>query len=211
MIKIFFKLFLNVFIFYLLATHFFNVNAALKPSFDCLNATHQAELEICHDENLILLDNKLNQTYIKALGVANGLGDSPQRAVRDLKIWHSAMTRGRYDCWKSANLKKCIKNSYKNDISWLQAKWMLVPAEKTIRYLCSNKAEVVITHFRTDQLPSLTVELGDKREVFIKMLPKRVEKYEGLFGKYLILKGKKLTLRWDQFQPEFKCQEISLQ
>lgn len=165
-----------------------------SPSFDCSKANGQVENLICEDTTLMLLDRNMDQTYQQAVTRIKSLDVGSEPELKTLKAYQRGWIKGRNDCWKASDIAGCVKANYQNRISELQAKWMLVPAEKTANYFCHNKAEVFIT-FYNSMLPSASVEIGDQRQIYISQSA-NTNRFEGDFGKYfeIVQDGVKILL-----------------
>lgn len=127
----------------------------------------------------------------------------PDEAVKILKAIQRGWIQGRNECWKELEDKKsCVQSQYEHRIAYLQAQWVLVSPSKTVRFECENKAE---EFFDTQTLPSVAVEYGDSREIFISSPAASGTKYTGDFGRSLWIKGGEAMFIWDQTQPEKSC------
>lgn len=173
-----------------------------SPSFDCSKASSQVESLICDDAALMLLDRNMHQTYQEALESAKSLDVGSVMALNTLKAYQRGWIKGRNDCWKATDVAGCVKDNYQNRISELQAKWMLVPAQKTAIYLCADNAEVFIT-FYSSMLPSASVEIGDQRQIYISR-GSNIH-YEGNFGQFFEVTNRDLTILWSSSSPPLSC------
>jgi uncharacterized protein len=87
------------------------------PSFDCGKVkTGSIEEMICKDDGLVALDRKLAEVYAAA----------SQKAVKEhppvLKAEQRGWVKGRNDCWKSSERRKCVEDNYRLRIAELQAR-----------------------------------------------------------------------------------------
>ncbi|MCG6897211.1 MAG: lysozyme inhibitor LprI family protein [Thiocapsa sp.] len=87
---------------------------ASQPSFDCSNASHEAEELICKDSELASLDRSLAELYAAALK------NTPAGEQGTLKAEQRGWVKGRNDCWKSDDQRGCIKAEYESRISELK-------------------------------------------------------------------------------------------
>jgi len=91
---------------------------ANQPSFDCAKVKKDSsEGVICSSDKLMDLDRELSVTYKKALEKASK-GDM-------LKAEQRGWIKGRNDCWKAEDEKKCMVDEYKLRIKELKEKYVL--------------------------------------------------------------------------------------
>lgn len=188
---------------------------AFTPTFDCTRARHEIEQLICQEPELITLDAQMETVFAAALRAVKGLDTGTQSALNRLKAEQRGWIKGRNDCWKSLEQKiACTRHSYQHRIAWLQAKWALTQPQPTNRYACNDNPahDIYLTHYATDTLPALTIEYGDRREIFIQRHTneKTDTRYDARFGKYVILTDSEVRLKWDQFKPELECQFVEI-
>jgi uncharacterized protein len=112
---------------------------------------------ICRDEKLAALDRKLAEVYRAAVKKAGN--EHPPVLKAEQRGW----IKGRDDCWKSDDKRRCVESLYVNRIAELQAKYRLVPYKGPILYACDGdpRNEVIATFFQTDP-PTLIAERGDQ-------------------------------------------------
>ncbi len=184
-------------------------NTFFQPTFDCKKATREVEITICQNQSLIKLDNQLHDVFQQAAHKAASIDDSPDKAVKELKATQGGWIKGRNDCWKAQNnMIDCIKSSYLVRITYLQAKWLLVPPSTTERYFCEkNRAEFYVTSMPTEPLASVAVEHGDKRAIFIANNKQEKKRFDGEFGAYIEFHDTEATFVWDQFKPPLICKQ----
>jgi len=91
---------------------------ANQPSFDCTKIEKDStEGIICASDTLMELDNQLSKLYKEAL---------PKSKKEDmLKATQRGWIKGRNDCWKSKNEKKCIDTLYRLRMDELKSKYGL--------------------------------------------------------------------------------------
>jgi uncharacterized protein len=131
---------------------------AAGPSFDCSKVqTGSIEEMICKDDGLSALDCKMATIYTEASHkTAN---EHPPVLKPEQRGW----VKGRNDCWKSDDKRKCVEENYRRRIAELQARYRLVPASGPVWYSCDGdpRNEVVATFFKTDP-STLIAERGDQ-------------------------------------------------
>ena len=92
--------------------------SANQPSFDCSKVKKDSsEGLICVSDELMDLDKELSKVYKQAL----------TKASKDdmLKAHQRGWIKGRNDCWKAENEKKCMADQYKTRINELKKKYDL--------------------------------------------------------------------------------------
>jgi len=91
---------------------------ANKPSFDCSKVDqNSSEGVICSSDTLMDLDKELAKVYQQALAKA------PK--VDMLEAYQRGWIKGRNDCWKAEDEKKCMIDSYQLRINELKEKYQL--------------------------------------------------------------------------------------
>jgi uncharacterized protein len=91
---------------------------ANQPSFDCSKVKkNSSEGIICSSDALMDLDNELAAVYKQAL----------PKATKDdmLKAHQRGWIKGRDDCWKAEDEKKCMADEYRLRIKELKEKYGL--------------------------------------------------------------------------------------
>jgi uncharacterized protein len=80
-----------------------------------------------------------------------------------LKAEQRGWIKGRNDCWKEADKRKCVEESYRRRIAELQARYRLVSAKGPFWYICGGdpRDDVIVTFFETDP-STLEAERGDQ-------------------------------------------------
>jgi uncharacterized protein len=87
---------------------------AAKPSFDCAKASGKVEELICSDAELAKLDRSLSSLY------STLLKHTPAREQKQLRAEQRGWVKGRNDCWKSGDLRGCVKGEYEMRINELK-------------------------------------------------------------------------------------------
>lgn len=183
-----------------------------RPQLDCVKATHEAELTICADPELIELDNKMAVVYSEAIKVAASIPERDKHSLKELKATQQGWVKGRNDCWKAkSEIKKCILSEYQRRIAYLEVRWGLVKPLKKFRYTCDNaRDEIIITRYNTSYFPSVSAERGDKTAVFIAYVDVEPNKFHGDFGSYILFENEQAVVVLDQFKPAQKCHMAEL-
>ncbi|WP_258405157.1 MliC family protein [Shewanella psychrotolerans] len=175
----------------------------VAPSYDCSNSSlNSIETLICRDDELAKLDNHMSTVYRQAITKAQN--EHPPI----LKVEQQGWIKGRNDCWKSADKKQCITESYTNRITELQAKYRLVAHSQAIFYRCDNNPakEVVVTYFETTPA-SLIAEHGDQTSFMTIQPSGSGAKYQGQNEQLWEHHGE-ATIIWGYQAPEMNCKVV---
>ncbi|MGR5128680.1 META domain-containing protein [Photobacterium swingsii] len=103
-----------------------------KPSFECANASGEVEHLICNDQSLAKLDLQMNALYKTVL---SSLSIDKQA---NFKASQRGWIKGRNDCWKSADVYQCTKNSYALQTETLAEKGGLLVNDTPTYYQCTG-------------------------------------------------------------------------
>jgi len=96
---------------------------ACQPSFDCTKVEkNSSEGLVCSSDELMDLDRKLAEVYTQALNKSKK-GDM-------LKAYQRGWIKGRNDCWKADDEKKCMIESYQLRIKELREKYHIEDIQK---------------------------------------------------------------------------------
>jgi uncharacterized protein YecT (DUF1311 family) len=131
---------------------------AAGPSFDCSKVEKGSIKElICKDNELFALDQKMAGAY--AAAAEKAVNEYPPVLKAEQRGW----IKGRNDCWKEADKRKCVEESYRRRIAELQSRYRLVSAKGSFWYICGGgpRNEVIVTFIETGP-PTLEAECGDQ-------------------------------------------------
>ena len=170
--------------------------SAASPAFDCAKASHEIETLICQNDELAAKDHRLADVFAKSLKAAEAFADS-KAAISELKAVQRGWIGGRNDCWKEDDKVACTAQSYDMRISELQARFMLVKAEKPAFYRCDDKSEIVATFMASD-LPTVRLERGDTTMIAWTTQSGSGSRYDGDFGLVFWIKGNEAQVEWPQ-------------
>jgi len=137
---------------------------AAGPSFDCARApAGSIEAMVCTDPELTELDRALASVY----------GQAARKAVNErpplLKAEQRGWIKGRNDCWKSDDKRRCAADSYSLRIVELQARYRLADWVGPVTFQCDHNPanEVIVTWFKTNP-PTLIAERGDRVSLMVR-------------------------------------------
>ena len=157
------------------------------------------EILVCQDTELMALDRVMAAAYAAALKKA--ANEHPPRLKAEQRGW----IKGRNDCWKSDDKRTCVMESYRRRIVELQARYRLVTASASVRYVCNDNPanEVIATFFQTDP-PSLIAERWDASSLMFLEPSASGARYLGR-NELLWEHQGKASIRWGYGAPEEPC------
>ena len=178
------------------------VSAAMAqgPSFDCSKVeAGSIEGMICKDEGLAAMDRKLAEVYDVASHKA--VNEHPPVLKAEQRGW----IKGRNECWKDDDKRRCVENQYIRRIAALQAQYRLVSASEPVFYACDGDPsnEVIATFFQTDP-PTLIAERGDRVSLMYLQPSGSGAKYQGGNESLWEHHGEAM-ITWGYGSPEMRC------
>jgi len=179
---------------------FIGAARAEGPSFDCGKVeAGSIEEMVCKDKGLAALDRKLADVY--AAAAKKAVNEHPPILKAEQRGW----IKGRNDCWKSADRRKCVADNYRLRITELQAKYRLVPSTGPFTWACDGdpKNEVVVTFFKTDPA-TLIAERGDQVSLMYLQPSASGARYQGPNEFFWEHQGE-ATITWGYGAPEMRC------
>jgi uncharacterized protein len=175
---------------------------ATGPAFEC-TAVEAGSIEamICADDELSAQDRDLAAVYSAAS--ARATNEQPPVLKAEQRGW----IKGRNDCWKSDDQRKCVKDEYVNRIAELQARYRLVPSKGPVRFSCDGNPanEVSVTFFSTDPA-TLIAERGDSVSLMYVQPSASGAKYQGRNESFWEHQGE-ATITWGYEAPEMRCKQ----
>jgi uncharacterized protein len=173
---------------------------AAGPSFDCSKVeAGSIEEMVCKDKELSALDRKLSEVYAAASKKA--VNEHPPVLKAEQRGW----VKGRNECWKSDDKRKCVEESYRLRIAELQARYRLVSGTGPVTYFCDGEPrnEVIVMFFQTDP-PTLIAERGDQVSLMYLQPSGSGSKYQGR-NETLWEKSGEAIITWGYGSPEMRC------
>lgn len=122
-----------------------------------------------------------------------------------LKAEQRGWIKGRDECWKSEDKRDCVQQAYQTRIAELQARYRLVPAAGTARYMCDGQAakEVIATFFKTEP-PTAIAEFGDQTSLMYQQPSASGARYQGRNETLWEHQGE-ARITWGYGKPEMLC------
>ena len=116
--------------------------AASGPSFDCARVRHGSMAQwVCEIPALAALDRELARVYGQARQKVTGA------AARQLAAEQRGWIRGRDDCWKSDDVQRCLRDTYRRRTAELQVLHRLVAARAALNLTCAGPNGAPATAF----------------------------------------------------------------
>lgn len=170
------------------------------PSFDCAKVeAGSIEAMVCADEELTRLDHQLAQVFREASKKA--VNEHPPVLKAEQRGW----IKGRNDCWKSADKRQCVADSYRLRTAELQARYRLVTFIGPVIYRCDDhpKSELIATYFQTEPR-TLIAERGDRVSLMFQQPSASGARYQGRNESLWEHQGE-ATVVWGYGAPEMRC------
>jgi len=172
------------------------------PSFSCAKVEAGGiEEMICKDAGLSALDRKLAGAY--ALAAERATNEHPPVLKAEQRGW----VKGRDECWKSDDRRRCVEDAYTRRIAELQARYRLVTATGPVTFACDDNAasEVVVDFFPTEP-PTLIAERGDTVSLMYLEPAASGSKYQGRNESFWG-HGDEATIVWGYGAPVMRCKK----
>lgn len=173
---------------------------AAGPSFDC-DKIRPGSIEemICKDDRLSAMDRTLAAVY--AMAMEKTANEHPPVLKAEQRGW----IKGRNDCWKSDDKRRCVEEAYELRIAELQARYRLVPVAGSAIYVCDGQPakQVTATFFQT-QPPTAIAEFGDQTSLMIQQPAASGARYQGRNESLWEHQGEAL-ITWGYGTPEMRC------
>mgnify|MGYP001826547347 CR=1 FL=1 len=127
---------------------------AAEPSFDCAKAKGAVEEMVCKDAGLAALDRKLAEVYATALRKFKGQNYEDPRPLQ--RGW----VKGRNDCWKAGDMRRCVERNYRHRIAELQIAYGDFVVPSTITYACGDFHLATVFYRETNPPTVVLTPLG---------------------------------------------------
>ena len=130
------------------------------PAFDCAKASGEVENLICKDSELAALDRKMANVYAAAMK------RFPANIAAKERVLQRGWIKGRNDCWKAADIRRCVIEEYRTRIVELQIRSGQLMAPTAIGYECPEKDKPFFaTFYRETDPPSAVLTYGNDQVI----------------------------------------------
>ena len=132
----------------------------VTPSFDCAKAESEAETMVCADYGLAALDNRLAEVYAAELAKPD--------AVKDLAARQRSWVKGRDECWKADDKKRCVEEEYRTRIAELQINSPGAMAASAVEFKCDDNSKpfTMAYYNELDDKPAVITLGNDQAIIF---------------------------------------------
>ena len=173
------------------------------PSFPCDDAADGSiEALVCEEAELAALDRRLAEVYGQALEKAGN--EHPPVLKAEQRGW----IKGRDECWKSDDKRRCVNDLYVRRIAELQAMYRLVPGKGPVEFVCNdnNADRVTVTFFPTEP-PTLYAKRGDSVSLMFQQPSGSGARYQGRNESFWEHQGEAKVV-WGFEVPEMTCRKL---
>lgn len=130
------------------------------PSFDCAKASGEVEQLICRDAKLAAVDRKMAKVYAAAMKRFPANVAAKERAVQ--RGW----IKGRNECWKADDVRRCVVEQYRTRIVELQIRSGQLMAPTPVGYQCADPGKPFFaTFYRETDPPSAVLAYGNDQVI----------------------------------------------
>lgn len=132
---------------------------AVPPSFDCANSASEIEKLVCADPELAAADARLAEVYDREL---NRPGTAKPTMVATQRGW----VKGRDDCWKEDDKRRCVLESYWTRMAELQINSPETTTPTPLELRCDDNSQPVSASFYNSfDPPALVLTVGSDQSI----------------------------------------------
>lgn len=138
---------------------------AVSPAFDCAKAEGEVEQLICSDDELASMDLLLARTYSQTIQ------NIPKEERATFRAEQRGWIKGRNDCWKADNVRRCVEFSYQSKTVELQIIGGLVEAPEYQNLSCAESSDAspfTLSVYDNTKPDSAVLTRGDDQVIAIK-------------------------------------------
>lgn len=174
--------------------------ASAAPTFDCAKAEKGSiEALVCQTPALGELDQQMDRVYKQAL--AKAANEHPPTLKAEQRGW----IKGRDDCWKADAPLLCVRDSYRQRIAELQARYQLIEGKGPLQYVCDGQpAKAVIAIYYPTDPPTALVEFGDETSLMVQQQAGSGASYQGR-NESLVEKHGVAQVTWGDGAAPMRC------
>lgn len=130
---------------------------AQGPSFDCNQASSDAETQVCNDAELSALDRRLAELYKAAQ-------TSPDEL--DIAAEQRGWVKGRDACWQAVDARRCLVEAYQTRIVELQIATTPGPAPAAVNFVCEGSDKpLAVTYYNEIEPKAALIRLGQDQAI----------------------------------------------
>lgn len=172
---------------------------AVSPAFDCTSAEGEVEQLICSDDELASMDLLLAKTYSQAIQ------NIPKEERDTFRAEQRGWIKGRNDCWKANNVRRCVEFSYQSKTVELQIIGGLVEAPEYQALSCADSADSLpftLSVYQKTKPSAAVLTRGNDQVIAIKTAGGAANRYLAPNVSLLLGEGQ---VEVDWFGEQVKC------
>ena len=132
---------------------------AVAPSFDCANSTNEIEKLVCADPELATADVRLAEVYDKEL-------NRPETVKPAMAATQRGWVKGRDDCWKEEDKRRCVLEAYWTRLAELQINSPETTTPTPLEMRCDDNSQPVSASFYNGfDPPALVLTVGNDQAI----------------------------------------------
>ena len=132
---------------------------AVAPSFDCANAANEIEKLVCADPELAAVDVRLAAVYDKEL-------NRPETVKPAMAATQRGWVKGRDDCWKEEDKRRCVLEAYWTRLAELQINSPETTTPTPLEMRCDDNSQPVSASFYNGfDPPALVLTVGNDQAI----------------------------------------------
>lgn len=134
-------------------------SGAVAPSFDCANSTNEIEKLVCADPELATADVRLAEVYDKEL-------NRPETVKPAMAATQRGWVKGRDDCWKEEDKRRCVLEAYWTRLAELQINSPETTTPTPLEMRCDDNSQPVSASFYNGfDPPALVLTVGNDQAI----------------------------------------------
>lgn len=131
----------------------------VAPSFDCANAANEIEKLVCADPELAAVDVRLAAVYDKEL-------NRPETVKPAMAATQRGWVKGRDDCWKEEDKRRCVLEAYWTRLAELQINSPETTTPTPLEMRCDDNSQPVSASFYNGfDPPALVLTVGNDQAI----------------------------------------------
>ena len=144
---------------------------AVAPSFDCANAANEIEKLVCADPELAAVDVRLAAVYDKEL-------NRPETVKPAMAATQRGWVKGRDDCWKEEDKRRCVLEAYWTRLAELQINSPETTTPTPLEMRCDDNSQPVSAAFYIGfDPPTLVLTVGSDQALLFSQPSASGSKY----------------------------------
>lgn len=164
------------------------------PSFECGEATSEAEKLVCADPDLWALDWRLEERFRGAVRAIEGAGGDREADEAELRSAQLQWVGERDDCMTGDDPSACVRAAYLRREAQLVALYLLETPSSIVTWSCGgDPGEEIVTYFYDTEQPGVRIERADTSEAGVLVPSGSGSRYTTSRGAELWVRGGEAT------------------